>query len=63
MYKCENRIRRINMSVLATPKRNSYILKKNSSEKILSSRSTKSDISEIKDMAQKFVLNNLRNVK
>jgi len=48
------------MSVLATPKKNSYIVKKAYASKIINSKNSSSDVSTIKERAQKFVLNNLK---
>ena len=59
---CENlsNRRKYKMSVLATPKKNSYIVKKAYASKIINSKNSSSDVSTIKERAQKFVLNNLK---
>lgn len=48
------------MSVLATPKKNSYIVKKADAPKIINSKNSASDVSTIKERAMKFALNNLK---
>lgn len=48
------------MSVLATPKKNSYIIKKGEASKIINSKNSSSDIATIKRRARKFALNNLK---
>ena len=48
------------MSVLATPKKNSYIVKKADASKIINSKNSSSDVSTIKERAQKFASNNLK---
>lgn len=48
------------MSVLATPKKNSYIVKKADAHKIINSKNSSSDASTIKERARKFALNNLK---
>ena len=50
----------VKMAVLATPKKESYILKKGSAEKIVKSKNTRSDISIIEDRAAQFRINNLK---
>lgn len=52
--------RKCKMSVLATPKKNSYIVKKADAPKIINSKNSSSDTSIIKERAQKFALNNLK---
>ena len=51
------------MSVLATPKKNSYIVKKTAAKKIINSKTSSSDASVIKERAQKFAQNNLKKSK
>ena len=48
------------MSVLATPKKNSYIIKKSDATKIVNSKNTSKDVAAIRERAQKFALNNLK---
>lgn len=51
------------MAVLATPKKNSYILKKGKSEKIIKSKNSHADIAVIEERAAQFRLNNLKEKK
>ncbi len=51
----------VKMAVLATPKKNSYILKKGSAEKIVNSKNSQADISIIEERAAQFKINNLKN--
>ena len=48
------------MAVLATPNKNSYIVKKTSAQKIIDSKNSANDTATIKERAQKFALNNLK---
>lgn len=48
------------MTVLATPKKNSYIVKKADADKIINSKNSSADISAIKKRAEVFALNNLK---
>lgn len=49
----------VEMAALATPKKNSYILKKNESEKIVKSKMTKSKKESIEENAALFARNNI----
>lgn len=51
------------MAVLATPKENSYILKKSKAEKIIKSKNSHADIVSIEERAAQFRENNLREKK
>ena len=53
----------VKMAVLATPKKNSYILKKGSAEKVIKSKSSQADISIIEERAAQFKVNNLKKKK
>lgn len=59
---CENlsNRRKPKMSVLATPKENSYIVKKSEASKIINSKNSSSENAKIKKCAEKFALNNLK---
>lgn len=48
------------MAVLATPKENSYIVKKSEVSKIINSKNSPSENAKIKKCAEKFALNNLK---
>ena len=48
------------MSVLATPKKNSYIVKKAVAYKIINSKNSSGDASVVRERARKFALNNLK---
>lgn len=48
------------MAVLATPKENSYIVKKSEASKIINSKNSPSENAKIKKCAEKFALNNLK---
>lgn len=50
----------VNMAVLATPKKNSYVLKKDSAEKIVKSKNSVSDITLIEEKAAQFKKNNIK---
>ncbi len=52
--------RRYKMSVLATPKKNSYIVKKAVAYKIINSKNSSGDASVVRERARKFALNNLK---
>lgn len=49
----------VKMAALATPKRNSYILKKNEAQKIVKSKMTKSKKESIEENAALFARNNI----
>ena len=62
MFDCENvkkrkKVKR--MAVLATPKKNSYIIKKNDAEKIVKSKITKAKKDSITENAVLFMKNNI----
>lgn len=59
---CENISKRgkHKMSVLATPKKNSYIVKKAEAPKIINSKNSSNDNATMKERAHKFALNNLK---
>ena len=48
------------MSVLATPRKNSYFIKKAYALEIINSKNSASDIYTIRERALKFALNNLK---
>lgn len=50
----------VNMAVLATPKKNSYIVKKDCTEKIIESKTSKNHIKSVQERAYAFKMNNLR---
>ena len=52
--------RNVKMAVLATPKKNSYILKKGCESRIINSKNSKSDDKMLADIASKFEKNNLK---
>lgn len=47
------------MATFATPKKDSYIVKKDSANSIIKSKNSNSDITTIKKRAEKFIKNNL----
>lgn len=49
----------VKMAALATPKKNSYILKKNEAQKIVKSKMTKSKKESIEENAALFARNNI----
>lgn len=49
----------VKMAALATPKKNSYILKKNETQKIVKSKMTKSKKESIEENAALFARNNI----
>lgn len=48
------------MAVLATPKKNSYVLKKDSAKKIVESTTKGTDIAALEENAKLFLQNNLK---
>ena len=49
----------VNMAVLATPKKNSYIVKKDCTEKIIESKTSKTYLKNVRERANAFKVNNL----
>lgn len=62
MSDCEQiqeRKKDVKMAALATPKKNSYILKKSETQKIVKSKMTKSKKESLEENAALFALNNI----
>lgn len=55
----QKRKKDVKMAALATPKKNSYILKKNEAQKIVNSKMTKSKKESIEENAALFARNNI----
>ncbi len=55
----QKRKKDVKMAALATPKKNSYILKKNEAQKIVKSKMTKSKKESIEENAALFARNNI----
>lgn len=49
----------VNMTVLATPKKSAYIVKKDCTEKIIESKMSKNYIKNVRERANAFRINNL----
>ncbi|MBR3767368.1 MAG: hypothetical protein IKL10_03900 [Clostridia bacterium] len=64
MSDCEqiqNRKKVVKMAALATPKKNSYILKKDEAQKIVKSKMSKTKKDSIEENAALFARNNIAN--